>query len=194
MKKFLILGILACFIAANASADDGHFRKKHQAFSYSSMEMTGGDETLKSNFGFAFTYLHKDPIAGFMKFGIDATWTDISYNNYSTTIYVEDEGLVDTQLHQAEIGLQAGLSLTFNPVDKLNIALYPTFSASYSAGDSSIYGGYMGYIVAGGRISYRFIGVGCEYRSGSGEMNDFIEGGVSPLEMTGFRAYISFSF
>lgn len=110
MKKFLILGILACFIAANASADDGHFRKKHQAFSYSSMEMTGGDETLKSNFGFAFTstrtyYLHKDPIAGFMKFGIDATWTDISYNNYSTTIYVEDEGLVDTQLHQAEIGL-----------------------------------------------------------------------------------------
>lgn len=52
----------------------------------------------------------------------------------------------------------------------------------------------MGYIVAGGRISYRFIGVGCEYRSGSGEMNDFIEGGVSPLEMTGFRAYISFSF
>ena len=55
MKKFLILGILACFIAANASADDGHFRKKHQAFSYSSMEMTGGDETLKSNFGFAFT-------------------------------------------------------------------------------------------------------------------------------------------
>ena len=111
MKKFLILGILACFIATNASADDGHFRKKHQAFSYSSMEMTGGDETLKSNFGFAFT---------------------------ST--------------------------------------------------------GYMGYIVAGGRISYRFIGVGCEYRSGSGEMNDFIEGGVSPLEMTGFRAYISFSF
>ena len=203
MKKFLILGILACFIAANASADDGYFRKKHQAFSNSSMEMTGGDETLKSNFGFAFTstrtyYLHKDPIAGFMKFGIDATWTDISYNNYSTTIYVEDEGLVDTQLHQAEIGLQAGLSLTFNPVDKLNIALYgryaPTFSASYSAGDSSIYGGYMGYIVAGGRISYSFIGAGCEYRSGSGEMNDFIGGGVSPLEMTGFRAYISFSF
>ena len=64
MKKFLILGILACFIAANASADDGHFRKKHQAFSYSSMEMTGGDETLKSNFGFAFTSTGGNRAAG----------------------------------------------------------------------------------------------------------------------------------
>ena len=52
----------------------------------------------------------------------------------------------------------------------------------------------MGYIVAGGRISYSFIGLGAEYRSGSGEMNDFLEGGNSPLQMKGFRAYISFSF
>ena len=133
-----------------------------------------------------------------MKFGIDATWIDLSYNNYSTTVLVEDEGLVDSQLHQAEIGLQAGISLTFNPVDKLNVAIYgryaPTFSASYSTADATILGGYMGYIVAGGRISYSFIGLGAEYRSGSGEMNDFLEGGNSPLQMKGFRAYISFSF
>ena len=111
---------------------------------------------------------------------------------------VEDEGLVDSQLHLAEIGLQAGISLTFNPVDKLNVAIYgryaPTFSASYSTADATILGGYMGYIVAGGRISYRFIGLGAEYKSGSGEMNDFLEGGNSPLRMKGFRAYISFSF
>lgn len=203
MKKFLILTILATFIAANASADDGYFRKKHRAFSYSSMEMSSGGQALKNNYGAAFTttrtyYLHEDPIAGFMKFGIDATWIDLSYNNYSTTVLVEDEGLVDSQLHQAEIGLQAGISLTFNPVDKLNVAIYgryaPTFSASYSTADATILGGYMGYIVAGGRISYKFIGLGAEYRSGSGEMNDFLEGGNSPLQMKGFRAYISFSF
>ena len=52
----------------------------------------------------------------------------------------------------------------------------------------------MGYIVAGGRVSYGFIGLGCEYRSGSGEMNDFLEGGTSPLKTDGFRAYVSFSF
>lgn len=203
MKKFLILTILATFIAANASADDGYFRKKHRAFSYSSMEMSSGGQALKNNYGAAFTstrtyYLHEDPIAGFMKFGIDATWIDLSYNNYSTTVLVEDEGPVDSQLHQAEIGLQAGISLTFNPVDKLNVAIYgryaPTFSASYSTADATVLGGYMGYIVAGGRISYKFIGLGAEYRSGSGEMNDFLEGGTSPLQMKGFRAYISFSF
>ena len=149
MKKFLILTILAAFIAANASADDGYFRKKHRAFSYSSMEMSSGGQALKNNYGAAFTstrtyYLHEDPIAGFMKFGIDATWIDLSYNNYSTTVLVEDEGLVDSQLHQAEIGLQAGISLTFNPVDKLNVAIYgryaPTFSASYSTADATVLG------------------------------------------------------
>lgn len=203
MKKLLILTILACFIAASASADDGYFRKKHRVISYSSTEMTLGGQSLKNNYGAAYSstrtyYLHEEPIAGFMKFGIDATWIDFSYNNYSTTVFDEEEGLMDSQLHQAEIGMQAGISLTFNPVDKLNIAVYgryaPTFSASYVAGEESVLGGYMGYIVAGGRISYSFIGLGCEYRGGNGEMSDFIEGGTSPLEMKGFRAYISFSF
>lgn len=203
MKRFLILTVLASFIAASASADDGYFRGKHRVISYSSMEMSSGDLSLKNNFGAAFSttrtyFLHKKPIAGLMKIGIDATWIDLGYNNFTTTVLDEEAGLVDAPLHQAEIGVQAGLSLTFNPVAKLNVALYcryaPTFSASFSTGDGTILGGYMGYIVAGGRVSYGFIGLGCEYRSGSGVMNDFLEGGTSPLKTDGLRAYVSFSF
>lgn len=202
MKKFLILTILSCLALTSARADEGYFRKKIQTLSYSSMEMNFIGFPLKSDYGASFStirtyFLHRKPIGGFIKVGIDACWTDLNYNKYTNTV-IDSDGRRDVDVQQMEIGVQAGLSLTFNPVDKLNIALYGRYAPSYSfMAAESMGGGYVGYIVTGGRISYRFIGIGAEYRTGQGSYTEYFSedgGGSTPLTMNGFRAYIAFCF
>ena len=135
----------------------GDGSRKHRSFSFPMMEMsgTGTGQALRSNYGAAFTttrtyFLHRKPIGGFLKIGIDATWFDLCYNNYKI-LYKEYGQTSKEYMHQAEIGMQAGLSLTFNPVGKMNITLFgryaPTFSAYYHDGIS---GGYAGYWIGGG--------------------------------------------
>lgn len=199
MRKLLLSIAVLASVAIEATARQDEFRNKHRTFSYSAMTMDRGDYKVKSNYGAAFTttrtyFLHRKPIAGFMKFGIDATWFDISYNNYTAPIYIRDEA-DRTQIHQAEIGVQAGLSLTFNPVDRLNIYIYgryaPTFSAQYYNGIS---GNYAGYWIGGGSVSYGVFGLGAEYRTGDSNYVNFSEGGKIPTEMSGYRLYISLKF
>lgn len=93
MKKisFILLALLCWSSMVSAQENNNRLRKKYRNLSFVKQEFEpasyfGMDQTLKSNFGAAFTvgrtfYLHKKPIAGLIRFGLDATWFDLNYTN-----------------------------------------------------------------------------------------------------------------
>ena len=88
-KTWLIAAAwLLTSVAASAQEPEA-WRPKYVNLSFVSQKLDFGEgEKLKSRFGAAFTtgrsyYLHKKPVAGMIRFGIDATWIDLSYANYS---------------------------------------------------------------------------------------------------------------
>ncbi len=127
-------------------------------------------EVLKPEFGATLNrgrtfYLHKKPIAKFLSFGIDATWIDLNYAMYKPQKFMTYN---ETSLHQAEIAMQVGPSITLTPVKRLQLHLYgrfaPTFALRYV--DKKVGGNYASMFVAGGNLSFGFFGIGCEYRKG----------------------------
>ena len=145
MKKisFILLALLCWSSMVSAQENNNRLRKKYRNLSFVKQEFEpasyfGMDQTLKSNFGAAFTvgrtfYLHKKPIAGLIRFGLDATWFDMNYTNYKLEYrwednYDEEEEPETSNFHQAEIGMQVGPSVTVNPVGKLNVNAYFRFA------------------------------------------------------------------
>ena len=118
-KTWLIAAAwLLTSVAASAQEPEA-WRPKYVNLSFVSQKLDFGEgEKLKSRFGAAFTtgrsyYLHKKPVAGMIRFGIDATWIDLSYANYSREeTYDDGYGTEIEKLtaHQAEIGMQVGPS------------------------------------------------------------------------------------
>ena len=210
MKKVLLLvPVLFCIVAiTDARGED--FRRKYRNFSWSSMSMSAsdfeGDEPVKSNFGVAFTsgrtyFLHAKPIAGMIKFGLDATWVDLNYDNYSYDSYVEGVGMESSAAHQIEYSLHVGPSIAINPVGKLNINAYfryaPTFSALLSTNDGfALSGNYATMFVTGGMVSWGVIGIGAEYRFGNCNYRNLVGDStlVGNLDKSGFRAFITLRF
>lgn len=113
-KTWLIAAAwLLTSVAASAQEPEA-WRPKYVNLSFVSQKLDFGEgEKLKSRFGAAFTtgrsyYLHKKPVAGMIRFGIDATWIDLSYANYSREeTYDDGYGTEIEKLtaHQAEIGM-----------------------------------------------------------------------------------------
>ena len=97
----------------------------------------GGGE-LKSDFGAAIVwgktyYLHKKPLAGMIKFGIDWSWMDLNYAQYKLETYDYDtDELYSEKAHQLEYGMQIGPSVTINPVHHLKVSAYFRVTPSYS--------------------------------------------------------------
>ena len=127
-KTWLIAAAwLLTSVAASAQEPEA-WRPKYVNLSFVSQKLDFGEgEKLKSRFGAAFTtgrsyYLHKKPVAGMIRFGIDATWIDLSYANYSREeTYDDGYGTEIEKLtaHQAEIGMQVRNSAT--PVQHADI-------------------------------------------------------------------------
>ncbi len=147
------------------------------------------DGTWRNDFGVALAmgktfYLHKKPILGMIKFGIDWTYFDLNYSkytdewgffngsyedNYHDNYWYDYEGMESEDVHQAEIGMGIGLSVTVNPYDELKIAghfrVIPTYSMLYAAEDfSSSYGTFFSL---GASIAWKAISLGVEARWGT---------------------------
>ena len=110
---------------------------------------------IKNNWGISLTrgrsyMLHKKPIARLISIGIDASFFDVSYSNYTASF--NDLGASDLDLgeledfdaddlndkmdfHKMEYSFQVGPSITITPGQKLTVAAYfryaPTFSCLY---------------------------------------------------------------
>ena len=208
MKKVLILISALFFIVSVLDVKGEDFRRKYRNFSWSQMSLTPSDypdmDPAKSKFGASFVtgrtfFFHSKPILGMIKFGLDATWVDLNWNNY-TSEYMGENGMETASNHQIEYSLHVGPSVAINPVGKLNINAYfryaPTFSAQLSmTGDFALYGNYATMFVTGGMVSWGIIGVGAEYRFGNCNYKTLLGDGVAAaMDMSGFRAFITLRF
>lgn len=189
------------------SNDTGKQRNKYIdiGFATSTMEQDNFPK-LKSNYGVSFTagktfYLHQQPIANCLRFGIDATWFDINYTNYKIE-HITYRGTDKYDYHQGEVSMHVGPSLTITPVKNLNIVGYfryaPTFSGLYANDEFS--GNYASMFVGGASLSYGVIGLGIESRFGNSKYKAFCfdkdsnDADKVKTTFSGFRAYISFRF
>ncbi len=156
----------------------------------------------KSKFGVAAslgnTYLlHRRPIAGLLKFGLDVKWFDINYVQYKDDIdlggkskagysqFMDEEenpfDNFDIDMQQLDAGISVGPSVQIAPFAKvgngmeyLKASLYFHFTPSYSAiltddedGEVEVNHGFCPFFNFGGAISYKLISVGFESRWGS---------------------------
>lgn len=143
-------------------------RAKYFNISYvkQSLSMQDANCTWNNSIGVALTrgrtyYLHKKPILGMIKFGIDWSFFDVNFSLYEDKFgflsgengnaygnyynpseeYNIQEGYDDyddegagsaEKMYQAEIGMQIGPSVTINPIDHLKINGYFRVTPSYS--------------------------------------------------------------
>lgn len=197
-----LLTISVCF----AQNDEYKWRKKYVNLGFINTTMSqDGKSDLRSNYGASFTvgrtyFLHKKPIAGVFRFGIDATWCDLNYTIYDIK-YIAYWGTEEYQYHQSEISMHVGPSITFMPVQKFNVNGYFRFAPSFSTlyVNDTFYGNYATYFVGGAYISYGVFGMGVEKRFGDSEYKELWsdnDDNTSPRKIShnGWKAYITFRF
>ena len=144
-------------------------RAKYFNIGFVKQSLTSKDDYIKykSDVGVNITwgktyYLHKKPLWGMVKFGLDWTWMDFNYVKYSSVeekyAYEDDfsgyefgngsgyddsfgsewpeEGEEDFNLdfgcHQLEYAMQIGPSITVNPIHHLKVSTYFRFQPSAS--------------------------------------------------------------
>ncbi len=165
---------------------------------------------LESSLGVALVsgrrfYLHRKPIAGMLKFSLDFG-SDINYVKYRPLDgdynISPDSGIGISGRHQADIGLFVGPAVTVNPVSDLKIGVYFRAVPSYSLimTESDVLHGFVPYFTYGGEVSWRWIGVGVEGRSGVGTYSSLMGlfGGASGMTSgygtEALRIYLAFRF
>ncbi len=241
MKRFVIIGMLLLVAAVNVTVAQkkSPYRSERQekvwterkawfnfVYGKQSLKIDKSDICLHSDWGAGIStgrtfYLHKRPILGLMKFGLDWTYFDLnaacysgSFMNTGDSYYYpdgmkqsynemddEDEDEDDSSdIYKGEAGMQFGPSLTVNPVHELKIAFYfravPCFSMLYS--DEEFKGNYATYFTYGASIAWRVISFGVEQRWGDsnlsypwGEEEENID---MKLKAKGPRFFLSFRF
>ncbi len=146
----------------------------------------------KSSTGFALSwgktfYLHRKPLVGIIKFGLDWSWIDVSYVKYKnpnedstdTGSYgdeePEEDGGLDWGLQQVDMAMRFGPSVTVNPVDYLKVATYFHYipTASGIILDDNINFGFVNGFSWGLNASYKVISLGFELRWASGKYRKF---------------------
>lgn len=207
MKRisFILMAMLVVpSICLHAQEPSREWRKEFINLGFPNTTMSQDNvQDLKSNYGAAFTYgrtyfLHK-PIGDILRFGIDANWIDLNYTVYDIK-HITNWETQKYQYKQCEISLHVGPSITFEPVKKLAIHAYfqyaPSIASIYTGDTEKYYGNFASLWIAGGNISYGFIGLGIESRFGD---TNYKPWGSSKSEninssLSGFRAYLTFKY
>lgn len=169
------------------------------AYGMTSLDRGNGQPKLNSDFAFSIGrgktyYLHKKPLLGMIKFGLDWTFFDIAVAQYE-----EEDGLYtrdDSDIYKGEISMQFGPSITVNPIDFLKVNLYfrydPTYSMIFNTNGNEFKGNYGSYFNTGLAASYKVISLGYEYRWGSTSYK--IDDENQTWKTSGNYFYISFRF
>lgn len=169
------------------------------AYGMTSLDRGNGQPKLNSDFAFSIGrgktyYLHKKPLLGMIKFGLDWTFFDIAVAQYE-----EEDGLYtrdDSDIYKGEISMQFGPSITVNPIDFLKVNLYfrydPTYSMMFNTNGNEFKGNYGSYFNTGLAASYKVISLGYEYRWGSTSYK--IDDENQTWKTSGNYFYISFRF
>ncbi len=144
-------------------------------------------------------FLHRKPIAGIVKIGLDAVWTDLTIvkldadngsrtdNWNSLTSDNEDDNTYNIGMWTATYSMGIGPSVTIAPFAKCNggikylkAKVYGHYKPSYTAqlisedGDLDAKGAFCNMFEIGGKITYKLIGVGVEGNWGNGKFDTFM--------------------
>lgn len=175
------------------------WKKRSKYFQFGYMNQTLNNQDIpdlkwKSDFGVSLSfgrtfYLHRKPLFNMLKFGLDATWMDISYAKYSQPegwgkepfgpseqFYPDEDGEdIDLGVHQVELGLHVGPSITLNPVSHLKVSGYFHFipSGSIIIMNDEANASYVSNFAIGGAIAYKAVSLGIESRWGKAKYNSF---------------------
>lgn len=199
----LAIGAIVPAQAQNSNYSDIWRRSKSFRFAYVNSDWTPkGCGAFTSNYGFSITnsntyFVHKQPIAGMIKFGIEATWFDITYVNYKANpdwsefmkgddtgnkFPIGDDELNDPNLgsHQIDTGLGIGLSANIAPFSRfdnsarhLRAKIYGNFLPSFSMmlisepDDTRFNYAFVPYLTCGLQVQWKLISFFVEGRWGS---------------------------
>lgn len=168
----------------------------------------GNLKGIKNNWGISLTRgrtyaLHAKPIARLITIGIDASFFDLSYSNYTLGWDYEESfdgkgGRAEaSKLHKMEYSLQVGPSVTITPGKQFTIAAYARFAPSFSAYyyDESFGGNYMSMLVTGASFNYRSFGLGIEARMGACKYKNFggdLDFSAMKVKTSGFRVFFQY--
>lgn len=211
MKKVILISVLALFAStASFAQEDSHgWSTKYYNIGFINAVMSQDEmPDLKTNFGASFTtgktYYITNPLAGFLRVGVDVTWFDLDYTNYKIK-HITDAGTEQYQYHQGDVSVQVGPSLTVRAFNALYLHGYFRYAPTYSIlkAKDTLYGNYAGYYVGGGSISIKRIGLGFETRFGKTEYNvinlskenESDDSTIShAAAYTGWKAYLTYRF
>ena len=169
------------------------------AYGMTSLDRGSGQPKLNSNFAVSIGrgktyYLHKKPLLGMIKFGLDWTFFDIAVAQYGVERGLSAED--DSDIYKGEISMQFGPSITVNPVDFLKVNLYfrydPSYSMMFNTDGNKFKGNYGSYFNTGLAASYKVISLGYECRWGSTSYK--IDDENQTWKTSGNYFYISFRF
>ena len=217
MKKYIITLYLLAICIFGYAQDRG---KTYLNLNYSSAKLSQPTtDKLSNDFGVGFTightyYLHKEPVANVFWFGLDATWFDINYNKFSYDRYrpTGEKRSGQGNIHEGEVGMHIGPSVTITPVKRLNIKAYFRYAPSCAfiydtkADDEKPSFSYASMFVGGLSVSYGFIGAGFEARFGNAKLREYKtisgygytgkeeEAEKVSTDLSGMRVYLSFNF
>lgn len=197
--------------------------RKYLYISYGKQKLKSDVFNENADYAFALIkgrtyYLHKNPIAGMLKFGIDWTQFDLNFAKYpdfkeSAESYYGDDEDIDLGIMQLEAGMGIGPSVTVNPISSLKAAVYFHVTPSYSLmiQNDEFYHHYATFFNVGLTVSFKAISIGIEHRwcgkvnykgitfgdiegiyDDSGNYNDPIENISSKMKTSTFRMFIGF--
>lgn len=207
MKKIIMCGIAAVIALTSATsvcaqtnnANDPviwDYRARYFNIAYAWQTINIGGLEYKSDLAASISwgkqyYLHRQPIAGMMKFAIDYTWIDLNYASYKF-LTVSDAEIYTQKAMQAEYAMSVGPSFTINPFDAIKVCVYYRVSPSLTlmkGDDFNI--GYATYMNAGASFAWKVLSVGAEYRWGNPKYKALSS---QPAKTSAIRLYLGFRF
>lgn len=207
LSRLMSIAVLLVLCSYGYAQDRG---KTYLNLNYSSAKLSQpATEKISNKFGIGLTvghtyFLHREPVADLFWFGLDATWFDINYNNFSYSIR-GDRSFSEETIHEGEVGMHVGPSVTMIPVDKLKIKGYFRFAPScaflYDTDGEKPSFNFAPMFVGGLSVNYGIIGAGFEARFGSTKLQEYYMSEKShkdrdkvSTDISGFRVYINVSF
>ena len=182
--KFYVMLLLVLTIAKGVDAQNENKPKgTYLNLNYMMAKMGTIDSEYSAGLTVGNTfYVHKNPIANMIRFGVDWSFLDLNFAQFG----------VDYKSYKAEAGMHIGPSVTVSPVKNLHLSAYARFAPCYSAlyydNDEEFSGAYASFFVAGTSVSYNVISLGIESRWGTTSYD------LGDCEISGVRLYLGFRF